>query len=155
MPYYVFSTLLFFSPNERKLTIHLNANLRCFSFSHGLAVSGKLIIQMRLAAPVEGGKGGSVRFGGDPGTTLSRAVLTPPLGRALTLSFLPAVLRNRRLIFKKCGRNLNVVAPAAWLLRFAPQSTFLIPGDFIALITHAVNPSGCRQTFRAHQARPH
>lgn len=76
MPCYVFSTLLFFFPNERKLAIHLNANLRCFSFSHGLAVSGKLIIRMRLAArvAVEGGKGGSVRFGGDPGTSLSRAV---------------------------------------------------------------------------------
>lgn len=59
-----------------------------FLSRYGLAVSGKLIIQMRLAAPVEGGKGGSVRFGGDPGTSLSRAVpfwLRPSDERSLCL----------------------------------------------------------------------
>lgn len=106
----------FFSRTKKKLAIHLNANLRHFSFSHGLAVSSKLIIQMRLAArvAVEGGKGGSVRFGGDPGTSLSRAVLTPPLGQALPLSFLPPSCAtdgwsSRNLAVFKCrgARNLT------------------------------------------------
>lgn len=71
---------------------------------------------MRLAAPVEGGKGGSVRFGGDPGTSLSRAVPcrfdSAPRTSAPSV-FSPGSPAQQTADLEEIWPYLNVVAPAA------------------------------------------